>query len=323
MQDYKPEKIIYCKASEIASYLPGFNQIILVGNFLKPVISGAKTISIPDGENAKTMDVVNILWDMFSRYDVDDRSVVISMGGGSASDVVGFAAANYKRGVPFASIPTTLLSMVDASVGAKRAINFNGAKNLVGCFYPAQIIFICSEFLESLNQAELQNGYVEAIKLSLISGFDLSKNPEDMVKQCIDAKQKIVAKDPFDKLGIRMSLNFGHTLGHALEALSKFDISHGIAVATGMDFSAALTNNTKVQNLIRGQLQEFGVMDSVNEVKASLNAEDIDSIMQFVSKDKKLIDGKLGFVVLENFGKPAVLQITLEEIKSSLLKYIS
>lgn len=304
MQEYIPEKIIYCRPGDIASYLSNYNQIILVGNYLKPIIPAAKTISIPDGEDAKTLDVVKILWDMFSRYDVDSQSIVISMGGGSASDVVGFAAANYKRGVPFASIPTTLLSMVDASIGAKRAINFEGTKNLIGCFYPAQSIFICSEFLDSLPEKELQNGYVEAIKLSLISGFKLSKNTEDMVKHCISAKQKIVEQDPFDEERIRCSLNFGHTLGHALEAMTKFDISHGTAVAVGMDFSAVLTDNAKVQDLVQTQLQEFGIMNEVNKVKAELKNTDIENIMLFASKDKKLVNGKLAFVVLEDFGKP-------------------
>lgn len=316
------EKIIFCKLNEVSKFIKNYNNVLLVGNHIKP-ISGAQSISIPDGEEAKNLDVVKILWDMFQRYNIDKNSCVVSMGGGSASDVVGFAAATYMRGIPFLSIPTTLLAMIDASVGAKRAINSGSAKNLIGCIYPAETVFIDTDFLATLPKGELQNGMSEAIKISLISGFELPQNTQDMILQCIQAKQNIVAQDMYDDKGLRCFLNYGHTLGHALEKFSNYKIRHGAAVAVGMDFAANCFADKSIVKAQNELFEKFEILDCVNSVKKNLNKNDVDSIVEAFYFDKKKNSDKISFVVLKKMSNPKIEEIKIDDIKSSLLKYLS
>lgn len=260
---------------------------------------------------------------MFARNSIDKDSCIISMGGGSASDVVGFAAATYMRGVPFVSIPTTFLAMIDASVGAKRAINSGEAKNLIGCFYPAETVFIDTEFLYALPKDQIQNGVCEAIKISLISGFELPEKVEDMILPCIEAKQTIVAQDMYDDKGVRCFLNYGHTLGHALEKFSNYKIQHGLAVAVGMDFAAnyfADESIVKIQNEI---FEKFGILNCLEHTKKNLRKYDVDGIVETINFDKKKHLEKINFVVLEKAGKPKLEEIKIDEMKSSLLQYLS
>ena len=260
---------------------------------------------------------------MFARNNIDKNSCVISMGGGSASDVVGFAAATYMRGVPFVSIPTTLLAMIDASVGAKRAINSGDAKNLIGCLYPAETIFIDTEFLDSLPDDQVQNGLCEAIKISLISGFELPKKIEDMIMPCIEAKQAIVAQDMYDDKGVRCFLNYGHTIAHALEKYSNYKIQHGIAVAVGMDFAANYFADESIVKIQNEAFEKFGILDCVDHVKKNLSKDDVDGIVEAINFDKKKNLDKINFVALEKVGKPKLVEIKIDDMKSSLLQYLS
>ena len=316
------EKIVFCKLNEIPKFIKNYNNVLLVGNYIKP-ISGVQSISIPDGENAKTLDVLKILWDMFARYNIDKNSCVISMGGGTASDVVGLAASTYMRGIPFASIPTTLLAMIDASVGGKRAINSGSAKNLIGSIYQAENIFIDTELLDTLSNEQLQNGLSEAIKISLISGFDLPVKVKDMILPCIEAKQAIVTQDMYDDKGHRCFLNYGHTIGHALENFSNYKIAHGVAIAVGMDFAAKCFCNKSIVKIQNELFEKFGILDNVNSSKKSLKKDDVDDIVGAINFDKKKNLDKINFVTLEKVGKPKLEEIKIDDIKSSLLQYLS
>lgn len=316
------EKIIFCAYSDITSYLKNYKNILIVGNFIK-AIPGALSVSIPDGEAAKTLDVVKILWDVFERYKVDKSWIIVSMGGGSASDVVGYAASNFKRGIDFASIPTTLLSMIDACIGYKRAINYNGTKNLIGSFYPAKMIFVDTSLLESLNRQEKQNGYAEAIKISLISGFELSNNVEDLINQCIKAKQQIVESDPFENNGKRFVLNYGHTLGHAIESFFDFRVSHGISIAVGMDFACFFSQNLKFKKIQDEAFKRFEIFDEVKKIKSMLSKNDVEHLIRAIDMDKKKNQDNINFVILKDKGNAFVRKTKIDEIKDSLLEYFN
>jgi len=216
-------------------------------NFFKS--SGIKKIQIPSGENNKKIDSVLKIWEFLSTHSADRKSLVINIGGGMLTDLAGFAASTFKRGCDFLNIPTTLLSQVDASVGGKTGINFNGLKNEIGTFREPVAVIINTAFLSTLDLENLKSGFAEMIKHGLINStkhlhdcknfnlvdvdyFALQK----MISDSVEIKSWFVSNDPTEK-GIRKALNFGHTVGHAFESFAmqkNRPVQHGFAVAYGM-----------------------------------------------------------------------------------------
>lgn len=323
MQEYIPENIIFCKSNEISTYVRNFNKVVLVGNRVFSNTFSDNTISIPDGEEAKSMDVVKILWDMFSKLNIDRHSLVVSVGGGSVSDVVGFAVSTYMRGIPLCSVPTTLVAMIDASIGGKRAINYNNYKNLIGNFYPAEAIFIDLDNLGTLDEIELKSGYAEAIKISLVCDFELSDNTQELIKDCIENKQKIVLSDYRDISNKRSVLNYGHTFAHAFESCEDFNVPHGIAVALGMDFIAKNYSSISVIDRQNNLFDKFGIFEEISKFKKNTDDAFVASVINFLNKDKKIDGEDLSLVVLEEIGKPKQLSIKVSELKYKLLNYFS
>lgn len=186
---------------------------------------------------AKSWEMLQQVLNFFFIKNLTRDSLVYVIGGGTLTDLVGFAASIFKRGVKLVFVPTTLLAMIDASIGGKNGIDFLGVKNLVGTFYPASEIVIAKEFLKTLSSRELLSGFAEAFKIAIVSSKALFETlsvetiSTKLIKSCIELKLEIVAKDPLDK-GIRHILNFGHTIGHAYEALTRLE--HGMCVALGM-----------------------------------------------------------------------------------------
>lgn len=242
--------------------------------------SGFRSIashSLPAGEAGKN-------WDEFSRCcaallaefpDAGSAPVVFLLGGGVIGDLGGFAAAVFRRGVPFVQIPTTLLSAVDSSVGGKVAVNFGGVKNIMGAFSQPRLVLCDPNTLQSLSDRELRSGCAEVIKygfvcsaalLNRLESGDLQRllqrEPEtvtSIIRDCVDIKASVVAQDEFDKLGIRNVLNFGHTIGHALELSADYQLTHGEAIAIGMLAATRLSIRlnrcspdilTRLQNLL-------------------------------------------------------------------------
>lgn len=203
-----------------------------------------KSVIVPAGEEYKNLDTISHLWKSFLEAGLDRKSTVIALGGGVIGDMAGFAASTYMRGIAWVGVPTTLLSMVDASLGGKTGFDLPEGKNLIGSFYPPKLVLADPQLLKTLPEAELISGMAEVVKHGIISdpelfslcarGLDWVKNNlEEIVKRAMAVKIKIIEEDPYEK-GFRAALNLGHTVGHAVELVSQFNLRHGEAIAIGM-----------------------------------------------------------------------------------------
>ncbi len=271
-----------------------------------PQIENALIIEIKSGEEYKNISTCNLIWEQLTINNFDRNSLLINLGGGVIGDMGGFCAATYKRGLEFIHIPTTLLAMVDASVGGKLGIDFKGFKNQIGLFNNPKAVLISPEFLETLAENELKSGFAEVVKHALISDnslwVKLKNTPfneldwESIINTSVQIKNKIVLADPFEK-GERKKLNFGHTFGHAIESyyLEKgTPISHGEAVFMGMILETEIsdlseTNKNEIKNYI---LSNFAL--PYTPKKSSLH--------KFLINDKKNQDGKINFTLLNGIG---------------------
>jgi len=271
-----------------------------------PKIENALVIEIKSGEEFKNISTCNFIWEQLTINNFDRNSLLINLGGGVIGDMGGFCAATYKRGLEFIHIPTTLLAMVDASVGGKLGIDFKGFKNQIGLFNNPKAVLISPEFLETLAESELKSGFAEVVKHALISDnslwVKLKNTPftdldwEDIIDTSVKIKNKIVLVDPFEK-GERKKLNFGHTFGHAIESyyLEKgTPISHGEAVFMGMILETEIsdlseTEKNEIKNYI---LSNFAL--PYTPKKSYLH--------KFLINDKKNQEGKINFTLLSGIG---------------------
>jgi shikimate kinase/3-dehydroquinate synthase len=261
-------------------------------------------ISFPAGEANKNIETVRQLWEAFVQARMERRSAVVALGGGVVGDLAGFAAATFLRGVPWVNLPTTVLAMVDASVGGKTGANLAQGKNLVGAFHAPQAVFADTTTLATLTKSELRNGLAEAVKHGVIGDEVLFARFEggegraiqymdEIVQRAIAVKVEVIEKDPYES-GLREVLNLGHTLGHAIERASEYAISHGEAVAIGMVAEARISE--------RIGLGEVGLADRISEVLSGLNLpiqvpRDLDGteLIKGMGLDKKRAGGRVRF----------------------------
>ncbi|MBP7810014.1 MAG: 3-dehydroquinate synthase [Bacteroidia bacterium] len=239
---------ILCDENTITNCLP-----VLVTNCKE--LKEAEIFEIESGESSKSLQLCSQLWEALFSYNADKNALIINLGGGVISDLGGFLASTYKRGIDFINIPTSLLAMADASVGGKTGIDFAGLKNSIGTITQPKGVFVYSEFLETLPPRHMANGMAEVYKMGLISDklfwkkLKSEKNfNSDSITKSITLKNNIVIKDPNDK-GIRKALNFGHTIGHAIESVllaSEVDILHGEAVLAGMICESKISLDKKL-----------------------------------------------------------------------------
>ncbi len=289
------------------------------------------SLCLPAGEEFKTLDSAENLWEQLLPVS-DRKSVLINLGGGMITDIGGFTASVFKRGIDFIHVPTTLLSMIDASVGGKTGVDFANYKNQLGTFCQPKAVFISTEFLNSLPHDELVSGKAEMAKHAVLNGletwneFVLNFNKTDSVKDQIETairfKLKITDKDLFDQ-GKRIQLNFGHTIGHALESfclLTKKPIPHGFAVAAGM--ICELFISCKYFKLSEDFFNEQIIFLKNNFPKIIFNETEIEEILSFVASDKKNIGTKIKPVLLKRLGKPHMDKVVdLVTVKESLNYY--
>jgi 3-dehydroquinate synthase len=227
---------ILCDENTIANCLP-----VLVTNCKE--LKDAEIFEIESGESSKSLPLCSQLWEALLSYNADRNALIINLGGGVISDLGGFLASTYKRGIDFINIPTSLLAMADASVGGKTGIDFGGLKNTIGTITQPKGVFVYPDFIDSLPLRHIANGMAEVYKMALISDKIFWKKlksektfSQDSIIKSITLKNNIVLKDPYDK-GVRKALNFGHTVGHAIESVllaSEVDVLHGEAVLAGM-----------------------------------------------------------------------------------------
>lgn len=237
---------------EITPKLTKYQKVVFITDenlerIYRPLICGFPSIVVPAGEETKSRTWKAFIEDRLMEMDVQREDLLIAFGGGVITDLVGFVAATYKRGIDYISIPTSLMAMVDAAIGGKTGINTAFGKNTLGAFYPPVESIFQSAFLKTLPDVEFRAGMQEVIKYALIWDRELwhliergSYSMDRVIQRCRQIKEEIVQKDPLDR-GIRRILNFGHTVGHALEKLSQYSISHGQAVWFGILLESRLS----------------------------------------------------------------------------------
>ena len=284
-----------------------------------------ESIVIKAGDDNKTLDAVAQVWTALQQRKASRSSLLINLGGGMVTDLGGFAASTFKRGMDFVNIPTTLLAMVDAAVGGKTGINFNDFKNEVGIFRDAREVIIDTNFLRSLDSHNLRSGYAEMLKHALLKDramwadhvtFDLNAPDlaklQEMVHASIDLKRDIVTQDPTEK-GLRKALNLGHTFGHALESLAMLQGRtglHGYFVAWGLICELYLSCDKgfptdKMRQTVHYIRQNYGHF--------SFTCNDYEQLYQLMLHDKKNVGGVINFTLLRNIGDILIDQHVTKE----------
>lgn len=280
-------------------------------------------IVIPAGEESKSIENVIFIWNKLLEAKAGRDSLLINLGGGTITDIGGFAASTYKRGIDFINVPTTLLAMIDASIGGKNGINFNNYKNQIGLFSEPNSVIINPNFLKTLNERELMSGLAEMMKYAFIADESLldldSDNYLDFIEKAAEIKEDVVSLD-MKETGLRKILNFGHTIGHALESyyLEKENyLTHGEAVALGI--YSALYLSVKYCGLDDKWLFFYEMWFKGNLNLMNLNGFDVDAIYSYLSYDKKNKGGKPQFVLISAPGKPKIdVEVFEGDIKESI-----
>ena len=285
----------------------------------------ATDIVIKPGEQHKNLQTIQRIWKTLMKHRADRNTLLINLGGGTITDLGGFAASTYKRGIMFINVPTTLLAMVDAAIGGKTGIDFGGAKNQIGTFAEAEEVLVDPVFLSTLPRREILSGMAEMLKYGFIADAKLLEinigNYQDFILRAGEIKREIVKQDPREE-GIRKILNFGHTLGHAIEShcmTTNHPLLHGEAVSMGM--CAALWLSVKHLRLDKKALLniEKQLPILLSEAEVVLSKEDIEPIMSYLAYDKKNKGKKPQFVLLEAVGKPVWdVEVELDAIEAAL-----
>ena len=285
-------------------------------NFL-PKIKNSIIIEVPSGEGNKNIAICNTIWEKLSLNNFDRNSVLINLGGGVIGDMGGFCASTYKRGLDFIQIPTTLLAMVDASIGGKIGINFNGLKNQIGLFSNPKSVIINPIFLNTLASNQLQSGFAEVIKHSLITNkkhWEVLSNTlfedldlQNIIDISIQIKNTIVKADPLEK-NKRKKLNFGHTYGHAIESYyleEKKPILHGEAVLMGIILECELS--------LLSQNEKIDIKDYLLSNFQLPEIPSKNKLMKFLINDKKNKEAKINFTLLNGIGSCTIDNLFTED----------
>ena len=250
---------------------------------------------IPDGEEAKTLKTIESLCRSFTRWGLTRNDCIVGIGGGVVTDVAGFAAATYHRGTPVIHMPTSLLGQIDASIGGKTGVNLPEGKNLVGAFWQPTAVLCDTSVLNTLPEREMLSGYGEMAKYHFLGSGNLDDlNLEEKIARCVEIKAQVVASDEREA-GTRAILNYGHTLGHALETIKNYDLRHGEAIAIGLVFAAELAH--KLGRIDKDRVEEHRlVVDQYGLSSMMPQGIEPDVIMEVMARDKKAING-LTFVL--------------------------
>lgn len=336
-------------------------KVIVITNPLVNSLYGAKLLSVlkkggynpdfievPDGEKYKSLSTANYLYDELLKRKVDRNTTLIALGGGVIGDLTGFVAATYMRGLPLVHIPTTLLAQVDSSIGGKVAVDHPLAKNIMGSFYQPQAVYIDPEVLQTLSERDINNGIVETIKIAVISSPSLfrwleknidqfiNKNIyllDELVKEAVSLKVDIVLKDPWER-GLRKILNFGHSIGHALEVEAGYQgLSHGEAVALGMLIETKIAHHRGIcSEALEGQIKRIlsflpacavhADRRKQESINTAIRELDLNQLWETLTLDKKNIQGKMRFILPETLGKVTLVDdINKEEVIKALEEF--
>lgn len=344
-------KQIRVHASEPYDVLIGGGLLAEAGERIAPLVKGKKAVVVTDtnvrglyadplaaslgragisseifafeaGEARKSAETLLSLYDFLAKQNITRSDFLIALGGGVVGDLTGFAAATYLRGIDYVQIPTSLLAQVDSSVGGKTAINIEAGKNLVGAFKQPRLVLADTEALRTLSEDFFADGMGEVIKYGMIASESLfgfletgkaRECPEKVIAECVDIKRRIVKEDEFDT-GLRMILNFGHTLGHSIERFYHYSgITHGKAVAAGMYLITSLAERRgmiaePLSERLKGCLVKYGLPTSVGI--------DGDSLFEGAVNDKKRFSDTISVILCKTVGKAEIVKLPLSEFRS-------
>lgn len=273
----------------------------------------SKIFVFPQGEKSKNIKTLENILTAMSEFNMDRTDCVVAVGGGVVGDISGLASSLYMRGIDFYNVPTTLLSQVDSSIGGKTAVDFNGIKNLMGAFYQPKGVVIDVSTLSTLDDRQFSNGISESVKMALTSdnklferleGYsyqEIKQNIQSIIIDSLTIKKKIVEKDEKEK-GLRRMLNFGHTIGHAIESQKDFELYHGECVAIGM----VAMSGEKIRQRVISILQKLNLPTTCTCDK--------ENIMELIKHDKKTISNIVKAVVVNQIGKGKIEEISLTEL---------
>jgi len=297
-------------------------------------LSEAEIICVPDGENSKSMETCFMLWKELTDLNINRNDLMINLGGGMVSDLGGFIAATYKRGMSYINIPTTLLAQVDASIGGKTGVNFHHLKNLIGSIYLPKGVFISSEFLKTLPHRQVLSGFAEVIKSGLIANENLwhkitklssvsALEIDEFIQVSCQVKLNIIEQDLLEK-NVRKTLNFGHTIGHAIETHSMLNHNepcfHGEAIAMGMICESYLSK--KRGSISIEKLDEIVYFITKHYTKIEFNSSHFSSLLQTMKKDKKNTSGEYSFALLNKIGEASFDDFMSEDLIKESMEYL-
>ena len=291
-------------------------------------------IEIESGEIHKNLDTCTGVWNVLTELNADRKSLVITLGGGVITDLGGFVASTYKRGIDFVNIPTTLLSMVDASVGGKTGVDLGVLKNQIGLFANPEMVLVDADYLPTVTPREIRSGIAEIIKYGLTYDVNLytsiKENPNlnivDLIHRSIEIKNEVVLKDPKEQ-NLRKILNFGHTIGHAvesyfLESEHKENLTHGEAIAIGMVAECYISN--QLFDFPKQELEELKNLILTIYGKIEILETDFKEILEYLKHDKKNVGGQVNFVLLNNLEETKIdCKVSKELIIDSINYYNS
>ena len=298
----------------LSDWTEGRNKVVVIKSQALNVKSNFDTIEIPDGEAGKTPEVLLEVWKRLGEIGLNRQDLIVGIGGGTVTDLAGFAAATWLRGIDWVAIPTTVAGMVDASVGGKTGINSNHGKNLIGSFHSPSAVLIDLAWVKTLSERDIAAGMAEVVKcgfiadpkiLEILEGKSLKDVCHDLdlqfelVHRAVSVKAQVVSND-FKESFLREILNYGHTLGHAIEKHSNFQLRHGEAISIGMCFVAELAalKGTLPSEIVDSHYQ---VLQSL-KLPTSYELSAWPELLQIMGMDKKVRNGSLRFVGLESIG---------------------
>lgn len=304
-------------------------------NLLEPICKKAVSFTFQAGEERKNLTTINDIYRFLIEQNFDRKDMLIALGGGVVGDMTGFAAATYLRGIDFIQIPTSLLAQLDSSIGGKTGVDFEQYKNMVGAFKMPKLVYMNINTLTTLDERQFFNGFAEAMKHGLIKDamyyewmisnmYEICERDmvvmEELVYRSCQIKKAVVEKDPTEQ-GDRALLNFGHTVGHAIEKYMNFTLQHGECVALGCVVAAYIS--WKKQLLSMEEYYEVRDMFVPFNLPISIEDIDIDEVIRITKSDKKMEQGQLKFILLKKIGKAVIDRtVTEEELKAGIEEII-
>lgn len=292
----------------------------------------AELIEIDSGEENKTLETCMQIWSAFQGMNIDRNTLILNLGGGVITDMGGFIASVYKRGIDFVNIPTTLLAMVDASVGGKNGVDLLSVKNQIGTITQPKLVVINPIFLETLNERQIRNGIAEILKIALVqdepfykllSGIKNIKNfiSSEIIFHAVWLKYQVVKQDPTEK-HLRKCLNFGHSIGHALESAcldEKKDVLHGEAIAAGMLMESYIAYQLK--QCSKSVLSAVEKIIKKHYIRIPISTSIEKNLLEHIKHDKKNINGKWMFAIANQIGSFQLIEATDPDLIKESIKY--